>query len=383
LSHHNTIFSQILKLVPRHEFEALANQHHKGRKLRKMTRWSQFVALGLAQLSNRHSLRDIVYNMNAQVHKLYHLGIACISRSSLARVNEQQPYELYERLCGKILSRCHGYAPRHSFKFKNKLYSLDSSTIDLCLSMFPWAKFRATKGAVKLHVGLDHQGYLPTFLRVTDGKVHDMTIARDLDLPSDSIVVFDRGYAAYNWFNTLNSKGIFFVTRQKSRAAYTVFERNSVNKKQGLTSDQTIRIKGEYAKTCPFNMRRIGYRDPETGKHYSFLTNNFSLSAMTIARIYQSRWQIELFFKWIKQNLRIKTYLGTSKNAVLTQIWIAMCIYLILCYIKFANKLGFSLQQILRLLQLNLFERRDLMALLKPPLVSKEETIFQTSLSIG
>jgi hypothetical protein len=383
LSHHNTIFSQILKLVPRHEFEALANQHHKGRKLRKMTRWSQFVALGLAQLSNRHSLRDIVYNMNAQVHKLYHLGIACISRSSLARVNEQQPYELYERLCGKILSRCHGYAPRHSFKFKNKLYSLDSSTIDLCLSMFPWAKFRATKGAVKLHVGLDHQGYLPTFLRVTDGKVHDMTIARDLDLPSDSIVVFDRGYAAYNWFNTLNSKGIFFVTRQKSRAAYTVFERNSVNKKQGLTSDQTIRIKGEYAKTCPFNMRRIGYRDPETGKHYSFLTNNFSLSAMTIARIYQSRWQIELFFKWIKQNLRIKTYLGTSKNAVLTQIWIAMCIYLILCYIKFANKLGFSLQQILRLLQLNLFERRDLMALLKPPLVSKEGTIFQTSLSIG
>jgi putative transposase len=210
-----------------------------------------------------------------------------------------------------------------------------------------------------------------------------MTIARDLDLPSDSIVVFDRGYAAYNWFNTLNSKGIFFVTRQKSRAAYTVFERNSVNKKQGLTSDQTIRIKGEYAKTCPFNMRRIGYRDPETGKHYTFLTNNFSLSAMTIARIYQSRWQIELFFKWIKQNLRIKTYLGTSKNAVLTQIWIAMCIYLILCYIKFANKLGFSLQQILRLLQLNLFERRDLMALLKPPLVLKEETIFQTSLSIG
>ena len=383
MSHHNTIFSQILKLVPRHEFEALAIQHHKGRKLRKMTRWSQFVALGLAQLSNRHSLRDIVYNMNAQVHKLYHLGIACISRSSLARVNEQQPYELYERLCGKILSRCHGYAPRHSFKFKNKLYSLDSSTIDLCLSMFPWAKFRATKGAVKLHVGLDHQGYLPTFLRVTDGKVHDMTIARDLDLPSDSIVVFDRGYAAYNWFNTLNSKGIFFVTRQKSRAAYTVFERNSVNKKQGLTSDQTIRIKGEYAKTCPFNMRRIGYRDPETGKHYTFLTNNFSLSAMTIARIYQSRWQIELFFKWIKQNLRIKTYLGTSKNAVLTQIWIAMCIYLILCYIKFANKLGFSLQQILRLLQLNLFERRDLMALLKPPLVLKEETIFQTSLSIG
>lgn len=381
MSHHNTIFSQILKLVPRHEFEALANQHHTGRILRKMTRWSQFVALGLAQLSGRHSLRDIVGNMNAQAHKLYHLGVTCISRSSLARVNEQQSYKLYEKLCGKILSRCHGHAPRHSFKFKNKLMSLDSSTIDLCLSMFPWAKFRTTKGAIKLHVGLDHQGYLPTFLRVTDGKVHDMTIARSLELPAESIVVFDRGYAAYDWFNTLNSRGIFFVTRQKSRAAFTVVERNSVNKKQGLTCDQTIRIRGELARKCPIKMRRIGFRDPDTGKLYTFLTNNFSLSAMTIARIYQSRWQIELFFKWIKQNLKIKSFIGTSKNAVLTQVWIAMCVYLILCYIKFVNKLGFSLQQILRLLQLNLFERRDLMALLKPPVLEKNEEIYQRALS--
>jgi putative transposase len=259
--------------------------------------------------------------------------------------------------------------------------SLDSSTIDLCLSMFPWAKFRSTKGAIKLHVGLDHQGYLPTFLRVTDGKVHDMTIARDLELPAESIVVFDRGYAAYDWFNTLNSKGIFFVTRQKRGAAFTVVERRSVDKKQGLTCDQTIQIRGELARKCPIKMRRIGFRDPDTGKLYTFLTNNFSLSAMTIARIYQSRWQIELFFKWIKQNLKIKTFLGTSKNAVLTQVWIAMCVYLILSYIKFVNKLSFSLQQILRLLQLNLFERRDLMALLKPPLLEKNQEIYQRALS--
>lgn len=381
MSHHNTIFSQILKLVPRHEFEGLANQYHTGRKLRKMTRWSQFVALGLAQLSGRHSLRDIVSNINAQAHKLYHLGAVAISRSSLARVNEQQSYELYEKLCYKILSRCHGYAPKHSFKFNNKLMSLDSTTIDLCLSMFPWARFRHTKGAIKLHVGLDHQGYLPTFLRVTDGKVHDMTIARSLDLPTASIVVFDRGYAAYDWFNTLNSKGIFFVTRQKAKTAYTVVERKSVNKKQGLTCDQTIRINGQIARKCPINLRRIGFRDPETGKLYTFLTNHFSLSAMTIARIYQSRWQIELFFKWIKQNLKIRTFLGTSKNAVLTQIWIAMCVYLILSYLKFVNKLGFSMQRILRLLQLNLFERRDIVALLKPPLPLEDETIYQRSLS--
>ena len=380
MPHHNTIFSQLLKLVPRHEFEPLAKQHHEGRKLRKMSRWSQFVSLGLAQLSGRNSLRDIVSNMSAQENKLYHLGVASINRSSLARVNEQQPYTLYEALFGKLFSRCQGLAPKHGFRFKNKLYSLDASTIDLCLSVFPWAKFRRAKGAIKLHVGLDHDGYLPAFITVTDGTVHDVTVGRTLELPKASVVVFDRAYTDYTWYNQLNTNGIFFVTRQKSNATYDVVERRNASKKQGLTSDQTIKIKGNKANDCPIALRRIGYRDPETRKHYVFLTNNFKLAAKTIADIYKARWQIELFFKWIKQNLKIKSFIGTSKNAVLTQIWIALCMYLLLAYIKFCNQLSISFQQIIRLLQLNLFERRDLIGLLKGDSPAPPDQTTQTQL---
>lgn len=380
MAHHNTIFSQLLKFIPRHEFETLAKQHHHGRMLRKMTRWSQFIALGLAQLSGRTSLRDVVSNLSAQTRKLYHLGVTRVNRSSLARVNEQQPHTLYEALFNKLLSRCQGLAPKHGFRFKNKLYSLDASTIDLCLSVFPWAKFRTTKGAVKLHVGLDHGGYLPSFMTVTDGKVHDVTVGRTLQLPGQSIVVFDRGYTDYAWYNALNDNDIFFVTRQKSNATHAVLERRPVSKAQGVTSDQTIIIKGTKANDCPIPLRRIGYRDPETGKHYIFLTNHFKLAAKTIADIYKARWQIELFFKWIKQNLKIKTFLGTSKNAVMTQIWIAMCMYLLLAYIKFCSRLSLSFQQILRLLQLNLFERRDLIRLLTGEPPEPPDKVLQTQL---
>ena len=370
MAHHSTVFSQLLKLVSRHEFEALANQHHEGRILRKMTRWSQFVSMALAQVAGRCSLRDVVSNLSAQATKLYHLGTAPVSRSSLARVNEKQPYSLYEALFAKLLSRCQGLAPRHGFRFKNKLYSLDASTIDLCLSVFPWAKFRSTKGAIKLHVGLDHDGLLPAFMTITDGKTHDITAARALQLPKDSIVVIDRGYTDYAWYNRLNSRNIFFVTRQRKNARYRVTERRHVNKTKGLTSDQTIQLTGTKASHCPIALRRIGFKDTETGIQYFFLTNNFRLAARTIAEIYKARWQIELFFKWIKQNLRIKSFLGTSQNAVMTQIWIAICVYLILAYLKFISGISQSFQQILRLLQLNLFERRDLQSLLRgePPI---------------
>lgn len=369
MAHHNTVFSQILKFVPRHEFESLAREHHRGRSLRKMTRWSQFVSLGLAQLAGRVSLRDVVSNLTAQVQKLYHLGAAVATRSSLARVNEQQPYDLYEALFGKLLARCQSVSPKHRFRFKNKLYSLDASTIDLCLSVFPWADFRTTKGAIKLHVGLDHDGYLPTFLAITEGRVHEVNLARTLTLPKSSIVVFDRGYTDYTWYNHLNSQGVYFVTRQRRNACYRVIERHPIPAGTSVTSDQTIQLTGTKAACYAGTLRRIGYRDPETGKHYVFLTNNVHLSARTIAAIYKERWQIELFFKWIKQNLKIKTFLGTSRNAVLTQIWVAMCMYLLIAYLQFMSQLGLGMQQILRLLQLNLFERRDLMALLRgdPP----------------
>jgi hypothetical protein len=370
MAHYNTVFSQLLKLIPRHEFEALAKQHHSGCSFRSASRWSQFVTMATGQLSGRKSLRDIVDSVSAQAHRLYHLGSAKLSRSNLSRINENKPYALYEALFEKLLRRCQGVVPGHNFRFKNPLYSLDASTIDLCLSVFPWAKFRTTKGAVKLHVGLNHAGYLPEFVTLTEGRKHDVSVGRILQFPKGSIVVMDKAYNDYSWYKQLTDNGIFFVTRLKVNAKYRVIERREVLKNKGLTSDQTIEFTGlQIAKKCPVQLRRIGYRDPATGKHYVFLTNNFKLAARTIADIYKARWQVELFFKWVKQNLKIKSFVGTSKNAVMTQIWIALCMYLLLAFLKFQSKLTKSMQQILRLLQLNLFEKRDMMALLRgvPP----------------
>ena len=372
MAHNNTVLSQFLKLVCRHEFESLSKQHHHGQKLRKMTRWAQFTSLIIAQLTGRTSLRDIESNLSAQQTKLYHLGVQKVSRSTLSRVNENQPSSLYEAIFNRLLQRCQSRAPRHGFRFKNRLLSMDASTIDLCLSMFPWAKFRTTKGAIKLHAVVDHDGYLPAFVSVTEGKEHEVNRAKQLALPKESIVVFDRGYTDYSLYNTLNNRGIWFVTRQKRNATYRVTARRTVRKATGLTSDQTINITGPKADHCPACMRRIGYRDPQTGKHYTFLTNNFTLAAKTIADIYKARWQIEMFFKWIKQNLKIKSFIGTSRNAVMTQIWIALCAYLILSYLRFTSCLHRSIGQILKLLQLNIFERRELIPLIqgvsvKPP----------------
>lgn len=366
MAHNNTVLAQFLKLVPRHEFETDARRHHKGRKLRKMTRWGQFVAMAMGQLSGRCSLRDIVANMEAQTHKHYHLGVGRVSRSSLARVNEEQPYTLYEQLFARLLRRCQGSAPGHGFRFKNKLYSLDASTVDLCLSVYPWAKFKQTKGAVKLHVGIDHGGYLPSFMCITDGKTSDIEAARSLKLPGGSIIAADRGYVDLLWLNRLNRQGIFLVTRMKRGMRYVVCKRRLVVKgRHGITSDQEIELTSrDGRKKYPDRLRRIGFRDKETGRHYIYMTNNFDLSAKTIADIYKSRWQIELFFKWIKQHLKVKSFVGTSRNAVMTQIWIAMCVYLLLSYIKFINRLSWSLNDILRVLQLNLFARRSMLELL-------------------
>lgn len=365
MSHCNTILSQILKIVPRHEFESLGIKHHSGRKFRTTSRWSQFTAIVLAQLSGRMSLRDIVENLKAQSHRLYHLGVGQLSKSNFGRINENKSYKMYEELFGKLLNRCQSMNTKHGFRFKNKLYSLDASTIDLCLNIFPWAKFRKNKGAIKLHVGLDHSGYLPEFIRITDGKTADITAGRCINFPKDSIVVCDRGYNDYSWFNSLMSKEIYFVTRLKSNAKYQVIKSNKVNPKQNITSDEIIIFTGpQIVKKCPGKLRLISYIDKESGKAFQFLTNHLRLSANTIAQIYKSRWQIELFFKWIKQNLKIKKFIGTSKNAVMTQIWIAMCVYLMISFIKHTSKITKSMQQILRLLQLNLFERRELVPML-------------------
>lgn len=365
MSHHSTVFAQFLRFVPRHEFETLAKAHHSGAPLRRTTRFSQFVALATAHLAGRHSLRDVVANLEAQGPRLYHLGAKPVKRTTLARVNEEQPHTLYEALFSKLYDRCGRLAPRHGFRFKNKLYSLDSSLIDLSLTVFPWAHYALGKAAMKLHVGLDHDGFLPGFAVVTESRTSDLEGARRFALPKGSIAVFDKGYSDYAWLKSLDDRGVHFVTRARSNIDVTLI-RECTDITGNVTFDRRVSLAGKRPRNMRMKpLRLVGYICPETGRDYVFLTNIERLSAQTIADIYKSRWQIELFFKWLKQNLKLKGFLGTSRNAVLTQIWAALCVSLLLAYIKFASRIDLSMQQIARLLQLNLFLKRDLLALLK------------------
>ena len=341
MAHRNTVFVQLLRFLPRHEFDAEARQHQRGQGLRVMSRWAQFVALGLAQLTGRQSLRDIVSNLSTQGRKLYHLGVGTtVSRSSLARVNAEQPYTLYETLFGRLLSRCQQCAPRHGFRFKNKLYAVDATTIDLCLAVFPWASFRRTKAAIKLHIGLDQAGQLPSFVSVTEGKTGDVKVARTWTFPAGSVVVADRAYLDFKWFHQLQARGVTFVTRLKRGVRYRVTREHDIRPGTGVLSDQTIELTSARSrKAYAAPLRRVAYQDPVTKNRYVFVTNNTTWVAQTIADIYKSRWQIELFFKWIKQHLKVKRFVGRSKNAVMTQLWVAMCMYLLLAYLKFVMRL--------------------------------------------
>lgn len=367
MSHSNTAFHQLLKPLSRHEFEAEAKKHHVGQKLRSATRWDQFVGMAMSQLSGRQSLRDIQSNLEAQQHKLYHLGAKPIARSTLARLNEVQPAELYKQVFARLLHRCKSMQGNHKFRFKNPLYSLDASAIDLSLCVFPWAAHRDNTANIKLSVGLNHGTHIPEFVALSDGQENDMIEGRQFDFPKGSIVAFDKGYVDYHWFKLLTDKGVFFVTRLRAKAVYRVEERRYADSTKGILSDQVIQLSSAHAiKRGAPTLRRIGYRDAETGKFYEFLTNNFQLAAATIAAIYKDRWQVELFFKAIKQNLKIKAFVGTSRNAVLTQIWIAMITYLLLAFARHSAKSGWTVQRIMRVIQLNLFDRRRLKNILMP-----------------
>jgi hypothetical protein len=362
VAYSDTVIKQLLALVPRYEFDTLAQLHHAGQKFRSYNRWSQFLAMLIGQLSGRTSLRDITDNLMAQGKRLYHLGMKRTTKATLARVNAEQPAALYQALFARLLDRCQLVAPKHRFSFKGKLYLLDATVINLCLSAFPWAEFRQKKGAIKLHVGLDADGHLPVFMDMTKGKEHEINWARTLQLPKGSFVCIDRGFTDYRWYSDLTTNAVFFVSRLKSNADVQYMLKRAGRRSPGITNDQTIRLKG-----VDQPLRLVAYTDPATGIDYRFVTNAHHLKAKEITEIYKERWRIELFFKWIKQNLKIKTFLGTTSNAVLTQVWIALCVYLMLAYLKFKAKLGSSMQQILRLLQLNLFARRDLIELFKPP----------------
>ena len=363
MAHCNTLFSQTLSLIPRHLFQKLEVRHKAGRASRKFGFKEQFTVMAFIQLAARRSMRDGLRCLEAAGSRLYHWGLKNVARSTFADANNSRPVGFFKDLFAEMYGLCAAKAPKHSFRFKSKLFSLDATTITLCLSLFPWASFRQTKGGIKMHTLLDHDGHIPAFVTVTDARTHESNIVNILKLPKGSIVVFDKGFISYPWFQALGEKGVFFVTRLKRNATYKLLERRPVNRKSGVTSDHFIEVT---CKKSSLRLRRIGYRDPESGKRYEFLTNHFQLSPKTIANIYKERWHIELFFKEIKQNMRIKCFVGTSENAVLIQLYTALTIYLLLKYQKFLSGLGLSVQQLFELIQINLLGIASLEELLNP-----------------
>lgn len=370
-----SLFSQILKLIPRTDFEGEVRRLNAERHARGVSCWQQLVAMLFCQLGRAHSLREIEQGLRSCEGKLSHLGIEVLGRSSLSYVNEHRPWQLYRNVFHLLYARCQsqlalGGGKGKKFRFKNKLVSLDSSVIDLCLKMYDWAKFRTTKGAIKLHLLLDHDGYLPCFGVITTGKVHDVTVARTLKLQPGTILVDDRGYNDYELFGRWTDQGVYFVTRLKDNAVYRVIKKLPLpcRADSAVRKDQVIRFTGPQAKNrCPHPLRLVTFYDAEQQREFQFLTNNFKLAATTIAAIYKDRWAVELFFKALKQNLKIKTFVGTSPSAVKTQVWTALIAMLMLRFMQLKAKWGWSMSNLVALLRMNLFTHRDLWAWLDEP----------------
>jgi hypothetical protein len=365
-----SMFSQVLKLFPRIEFERLVRETGAEYRAKGLSSWTQFVAMLFCQLGRAHSLREIEGGLKSCEGKLAHLGIEAPVRSSLSYANRHRPWQLFEQLFHALFDKVAGkVVGRRKFRFKNRLVSLDSTTIDLCLSMYDWAKFTRTKGAVKLHLVLDHDGYLPRFAVITDGKVSDVEIARQLDFPPGTIVVEDRGYTDYALYSRWIETGIYFVSRLRANAKFEVVEeRNAAQQPNKILKDQIIRLTDRYTREkCQHLLRRVEAVHEETGEIVVFVTNHYSLAASTIAAVYKDRWQIELFFKALKQNLKIKTFVGTSPNAVKTQIWTALIAMLLFRYLQLSSRFDWSLSNLVALLRMNLFTHRDLMAWLDQP----------------
>lgn len=364
----SSVFHQILKLVPRTEFQQLVEQHGSDRRSKGFSSWSQFVAMIFCQLGRAQSLREIEQGLASAEGRLQQLGVdSGAKRTTLSYANAHRPWQLFQDVFGRLFERCHAIAPGHKFRFRSPLLSLDSSTIDLCATMFDWAKFRRTKGAVKLHLLLDHDGHLPRYAVITDGRTVDLDVARRLELPAGSIVVFDRGYNDYLWFTELTLFDVGFVTRMKDNCRYEVIENRPV-RGEGVLRDEIITLTTYHAEVDrePVRFRRIEFLDPD-GKEYVFLTNRLDLAAATIAEIYRQRWQIESFFKAIKQNLRIKTFVGTSENALHIQIWTALIAILMLRFLQLRSRSGWSLSNLVAMIRLNLFTYRNLQKWLDDP----------------
>jgi len=380
-----SLFSQLLQLFPRIEFQRAVNETGAERGAKGFTCWQQFVAMLFCQLGRAQSLREICGGLASCEGRLLHLGVkSAPKRSTLSYANEHRPWELYQLVFYQLLGQCQSVGlGRKKFRFRNRLLSLDASVIDLCASLYDWAKYQRTKGAVKLHLILDHDGYLPCFAVVTEGREHDLTVAKWLSFEPGTIVVFDRGYTDYSYFGRLTDEGVFFVTRMKAGALYEVLENRPVPQNRNVLADQVIRLTGSGAsEKCPHPLRRIEVLDPETGQVLVFLSNHLEFGATTVAAIYKERWQIELFFKALKQNLRVKTFVGTTANALKTQIWTALIAVLLLKYLQLKSKYAWSLSNLVALLRMNLFVYRDLWRWLDapftepPPLPQPLQTAF-------
>lgn len=361
------IFAQLMDFVPAYEFDKCVERHHGQHRVRNFSCWDQFLCMAFAQLTYRESLRDIEACLRTKGKQLYHLGIrGKVSRSTLARANDRRSWKIYQDLALVLIAQARELYSEEKFlrRLKSAVYALDSTTIDLCLSLFPWAKFRSTKGAVKMHTLLDVRTNIPSVIVISCGNLHDVNILDQLCFEAGAIYVMDRGYLDFARLFKISEASAFFVTRTKNNTQWKRLYSNPVDRSTGLIADQIIVLTGlTSAQQYPTKLRRIVYRDPETNKRLAFLTNNSILAASTIAAIYKSRWRIELFFKWIKQHLRIKAFFGTSENAVRAQIWIAVSIYVLVAIVKKRLKLPLKLYTILQILSVSTFEKTPIFQL--------------------
>jgi len=378
------VFSQLLDFLPKKQFDRCIRRYHGNHRTKTFSCFDQYLCMAFAQITYRQSLRDIETCLRAMQPKLYHCGIrGNVSRNTLANANEHRDWRIYADFAKVLIDKARTLYANEDFgiQLNREVYALDSTTIDLCLSLFPWAKFRKHKAAVKVHTLMDLKGSIPTFIRITDGKVHDVNILDELILEPGAIYIMDRGYLDFARLYTFTQNLSTFITRAKSNFDYRRLYYQKVDKTTGLRCDQKIKLNGFYAsQDYPAVLRRIGFFDTETNKKFIFLTNNFSLPALIIARLYKSRWQIEIFFKWIKQYLRIKTFFGITENAVKTQIWIAISIYVLVAIVKKELKIELSLGEILQILSIALFEKVPITQVLTKNVLQNENVQFHNQL---
>lgn len=380
------VFSQVMDFMPMHSFRRCVERYQGDYKVKKFTCLDQYLCMAFAQNTYRDSLRDIEICLRAQDQKLYHMGIrGKVSRSTIADANEQRNWNIYADLAHSLINTARKLYSNESFAFEleQTAYALDATTIDLCLSMFPWANFRQNKGAIKLHTLLDLRGSIPTFIHISDGKLHEVKTLDIIPFEPSAFYIMDRGYLDFARLYSLAQALAFFLIRAKSNLKCRRIYSHPVDRTTGLISDQTIILTGFYqSKDYPEKLRRVKYHDAETGNTFVFLTNNFTLPAMTVAQLYRSRWQVELFFKWIKQNLRIKSFYGTSENAVKTQIWIAISVYMLVAILKKQLHLPCSLYTILQVLSVSVFERIPLYQLFTKTIYKTENPMSRNQLNL-